>query len=71
MLHEGQRLVLPEDVLKQVDTKELVGVVVLGLAKPGEQNTLQMSTVTIEELSLLCKQLEAHLVCLMGPMKEV
>lgn len=70
MLNEGERLIRPEQVMKQVQWDKLEGVVILGLAKTGEQNVLHMSTITIEELALLSKQLDSHLVCLMGPMKE-
>jgi hypothetical protein len=70
MLQEGERLIGPVQVKNQVEWEKLEGVVVLGLGKKGEQNVLHMSTVTIEELALLSKQLDSHLVCLMGPMKE-
>ena len=70
MLNEGERLIRPEQVMKQVQWDKLEGVVILGLAKKGEQNVLHMSTVTVEELALLSKQLDSHLTCLMGPMKE-
>lgn len=70
MLQDGDRLIRPEQVMKQVAWDKLEGVVILGLVKKGEANVLHMSTVTIEELSLLSKQLDSHLTCLMGPMKE-
>jgi hypothetical protein len=56
--------------MKQVPWDKLEGVVILGLGKKGELNSLIMSTVTIEELALLSKQLDAHLTYLMGPMRE-
>lgn len=71
MLNEGERLVKPQQVMKQVQWDKLEGVVILGLSKKGEANVLHMSTVTIEELALLSKQLDSHLTCLMGTMKEV
>lgn len=71
MLNEGQRLIRPEQIKDQIQWDKLEGVVVLGLSKKGEVNTLQMSTITIEELAMLTSQLQAHLVCLLGPMKEV
>lgn len=71
MLHEEKRLIKPVDIKEKVDWENLEGVVILGLGKLGKENTLQMSTLTIEELSLLSLQLQAHLVCLCGPMKEI
>lgn len=71
MLHEGQRLIKPENVKEQILWDKLEGVVVLGLAKDGQTNTLQMSTVTINELVMLSAQLQAHVTCLLGHMKEV
>lgn len=70
MLNEGERLVRPEQIMKQVPWDKLEGVVILGLGKKGEHNKLFMSTVTVEELAMLSKQLDSHLTCLMGPMKE-
>lgn len=71
MLHEGQRLIIPKDLREQILWDKLEGVVVLGLAKDGQANTLQMSTVTINELVMLSAQLSAHVTCLLGHMKEV
>jgi hypothetical protein len=71
VLHEGQRLIKPENVKEQILWDKLEGVVVLGLAKDGQTNTLQMSTVTINELVMLSAQLQAHVTCLLGHMKEV
>ena len=70
MLNEGTRLIRPEQVMKQVAWDKLEGVVILGLTKKGETNVLHMSSITVEELALLSKQLDSHLTCLMGPMKE-
>lgn len=71
MLHEEGRLVKPVDIKEQVDWANLEGVVILGLNKKGKVNTLQMSTLTVEELALLSLQLQSHLVCMCGPMEEV
>jgi hypothetical protein len=71
MLGEGLRTIKPEQVRNQVQWDKLEGVVILGLAKKGESNILHMSTVTVEELAFLSKQLDAHVTCLLGPMKEV
>lgn len=71
MLSEGLRIIKPEQVRNQVQWDKLEGVVILGLAKKGESNVLHMSTVTVEELAFLSKQLDAHVTCLLGPMKEV
>lgn len=71
MLNEGDRLIKPANILKQVKPEELEGIVVLGLAKKGQMNTLQMSSITVEELSFLTAQLNAHLAHLLGSMKEV
>lgn len=70
MLNDGQRLIRPDQIKNQIQWDKLEGVVVLGLSKKGEVNTLHMSTITVEELALLTAQLQAHLVCLLGPMKE-
>lgn len=70
MLHEGYRAIKPEDVVKQIPTEKLEGIVILGLGKLGEPNQLMMSTVTVAELCFLAKQLDAHITCLLGPMQE-
>lgn len=70
MLNEGERLIKPEQIKNQVEWDKLEGVVVLGLAPKGKRNTLQMSSITVNELSFLVAQLNAHLACLLGPMKE-
>lgn len=70
MLNEGDRLIKPQQVQKQVPWDKLEGVVILGLNKKGEANTLHMSSVTVDELALLTSQLQAHLAYLLGPMKE-
>lgn len=70
-LNEGERLIKPDQIQKQVAWEKLDGVVVLGLGKNGETNTLQMSSVTVNELAMLTSQLQAHLAYLLGPMKEV
>ena len=69
-LNEGQRLIKPDQVKLQVNWDKLDGVVVLGLAKNGEQNVLHMSSVTINELTFLSQQLQAHINYLLGPMNE-
>lgn len=63
-------MILPVDVKAQVPWQDLEGVVILGLAKKGEMNVLHMSSVTVDELAFLTAQLQAHLTCLLGPMKE-
>lgn len=71
MLHEDERLIKPVDISKQVDWSNLEGVVILGLAKTGARNTLQMSSLSYEELSYLSAQLQSHLYSLLGQMEEV
>jgi len=71
MINEDtQRLIRPEQVMKQVEWDKLEAVVILGLGRKGEKNVLHMSTLTINELALLSAQLQAHLHCLLGPMNE-
>jgi len=70
MLEDGNRLVKPETIAKQIPWEKFEAVVVLGLGKHGEQNELWMSTLTINELSFLMAHLQSHLTHLMGPMKE-
>lgn len=70
MLHEDQRLIKPADIASQVPWEKLEAVVVLGLKKQGERNALFMSTLTVDELCVLSKQLDAHLTCILGPMQE-
>lgn len=70
MLNNEKRLIKPENVRNQVAWDKAEGVVVLCLGKIGEANTLHMSTLTINELALLSAQLQAHLTCLLGHMKE-
>ena len=72
MLHEGQRLVKPVDVLEQVKLQapKLEAVVVLGLGKIGEPNKIWMSTLTINELSFLAQHFQAEMVIRMGSMVE-
>lgn len=70
MLNEGKRLIRPEQIHKQVDWKKLDAVVILGLGKDGEKNTLYMSSITLNELAMLHAQLGAHLTHLLGPMQE-
>lgn len=70
MLREGDRLIKPEDILKQIPAKDLEGVIILGLAKKGEVNKIYMSSITVEEISFLSAQLSAHVTCLLGPMDE-
>jgi len=70
MLNEGERLLSPEQVAKQVEWQKLEAVVILGVRKKGETNVLHMSSVTIEELALVTAQLQAHLSFLLGAMKE-
>lgn len=70
MLKEGKRLITPEDTKQLVPWEKLEGVVILGLAREGEINTLYMSSVSVNELAFLSKQLDAHVTCLLGPMIE-
>lgn len=70
MLNEGPRTIRPEQVRNQIQWDKLEGVVVLALGKPSEHNALHMSTITVNELALLTAQLQAHLTCLLGQMKE-
>lgn len=70
-LNEEGRLIRPEQIKDQVPFSELEGVVILGLGKEGQENTLFMSSLSINELVMLSAQLQAHVTCLLGPMKEV
>lgn len=70
MLNEGERLILPPSIRDQIKWDKVEGVVILCLNKKGEQNEIHMSGVTVEELAFLTSQLNAHLTCLLGPMKE-
>lgn len=70
MLNEGERLIKPIQIKDQIDWENLEAVVVLGLNKKGQQNVLHMSSIKIEELAFISKQLDSHITCLMGPMKE-
>ena len=70
MLNEGERLIKPEQIKDQVPFDKLEGVVILGLSKPGEENKLFMSTLSVNELVMLSAQLQAHVTCILGPMKE-
>lgn len=69
MLHEGERLIKPIDILHQIDAKNLDAVVVLGLGKPGHENEIWMSTLTINELAFLAQAFQAEMVIRMGNMK--
>lgn len=68
---QHEKWVLPQDIKEQVEWEKLEGVVILGLKGKGLQNTIAMSSLAIEELVMLSKQLDAHVTCLLGPMKEV
>ena len=70
MLHEGQRLVKPEDILKQIRPENYDAVVVLGLGKVGQPSDIWMSTLTINELCFLAQHFQAEMVCRMGAMRE-
>lgn len=70
MLHEGERLIKPVDISKQIPWEKLEGVLVVGLSKIGEENTFWMSTMTFNEMSLLVQQLQATMAYKLGPMKE-
>lgn len=71
MLREGNRAILPADLKDQIPFEKLDGIVVLGLSKVGQENILMMSTLTLDELASLSKQLDSHITYLMGPMKEL
>lgn len=70
MLREGERLIKPSDIAKQVEWDKLEGVIIIGLAPKGQENILHMSSITVEEMSFLSKQLDSHVTCVLGPMKE-
>jgi hypothetical protein len=72
MLHEGDRLIKPVDILEQVkqSAHHFDAVVVLGLGKPGEANEIWMSTLTINELAMLAQAFQAEMVIRMGAMRE-
>lgn len=70
MLHEGDRLIKPLDIKDQVPWDKIEGVVILCLNKKNEVNQLFMSSVTVEEIAYMSKQLDSHVTCLLGPMKE-
>lgn len=72
MLNENTiRTLTPAQVASIMPWGNVEGVVILCLGKKGEPNNLVMSTVTIEEISLLTAQLNAHLnSLLMGSLVE-
>lgn len=60
MLHEGQRLVKPEDIQKQIPWDELQAVVVIGIPKANDKkDAVWMSTVTVQELGYVTSALNA------------
>ena len=70
MLHEGERLIKPQDILKQIPADNYDAVVVLCLGKIGKPNALYMSTLTINELSFLAQSLQAEMTIRLGSMQE-
>ncbi len=70
MLNEGARLIKPKDIQTQVPWEKLEGVVILELHGKGKHNILRMSSVSIEELTFLSKQLDSHINSIMGSMIE-
>lgn len=67
MLNEDTpRAIRPEQVAALMPWSKLEGCVILALGAKGKANHLVMSSVTIEELSLLTAQLQSHLHCLLA-----
>lgn len=70
MLSGDERPILPTQIKDQIPWEDFEAVVVLGLKPKGKINSLFMSSLTVDELCVLSKQLDAHITCLLGPMKE-
>jgi hypothetical protein len=70
MLTSETRPITPEQIRDQIPWEDFETVVIIGQKPKGKTNSLFMSSLTIEELCVLSKQLDAHITCLLGPMKE-
>lgn len=79
MLQENGRLIRPKDIISQVNWDEMDFVVVIAqpkfkekISKPDENHAqLWMSTLTVQELAFVATQLQAHVTCICGPMREM
>lgn len=58
------------DVKDQIPWEKAEGVVVLVLMPKGQINRIHFSSVTVNEIAMLSKQLDAHLTYMLGPMLE-
>lgn len=65
-----QVMVTPEEISKQVPWKEAKSAIILLDMGPGKVNSIFLSTMSLDQMAWLSKQLDAHLTCLLGPMKE-
>lgn len=70
MLREEDRLLKPIDIKEQIPWEEAEAIVVLCKMPKGQANKLHMSSISVDEISFLSKQLDSHVVCLLGMMKE-
>jgi hypothetical protein len=71
MLAEEQRVIKPAHVAGLVQWDKVEACIVLCKGKKGEPNSVVMSSLSIEELSLLTAQLQAHLTgLLVGSLNE-
>lgn len=62
--------ITPEMIMHQVPWKEAESVVILVNMGQGKVNQLYSSTMSWEQLSWMSKQLDAHITCHIGVMKE-
>jgi hypothetical protein len=70
-MSEIDRIVKPEQVAKLVQWDKVEACIIMCKGKKGESNHLVMSSVTVEELSFLVAQLNAHLTgLLVGSLNE-
>jgi hypothetical protein len=68
---EIDRIVKPEQVAKLVQWDKVEACIILCKGKAGEVNNLVLSSLTLEELSFLTAQLNAHLTgLLVGSLNE-
>lgn len=66
----SQVMVTPLDISRQVPFKDCAAVVVLVDNGLGKENQMFLSTMSIHQLVFLSKQLDAHITCQLGLMKE-
>ena len=60
-LEEGQRALKPAQVAGLVPWDKLEGALILCLGRKGQPNHIVMSSLTVEELTLLSAQLNSHI----------